>query len=56
MKKIVTPLFSFLAAPVNEMEELRCESDRGGDEVYPVTFGGEEKNGLKLDDDELVGY
>ena len=33
----------------NEMEE-RCESDRGGDEVYPppATFGNE-KTGLKLD-------
>ena len=26
----------------NEMEG-RCESDRGGDEVYPATFGNEEK-------------
>ena len=32
----------------NEMEG-RCESDRGGDEVYPATFGNEEKTGLKLD-------
>ena len=29
--------------------EGRCESDRGGDEVYPATFGNEEKTGLKLD-------
>ena len=28
--------------------EGRCESDRGGD-VYPATFGDEEKTGLKLD-------
>ena len=27
----------------------RCESDRGGDEMYPATFGNEEKTGLKLD-------
>ena len=26
----------------------RCESDRGGDDVYPATFGNE-KTGLKLD-------
>ena len=26
----------------NEMEE-RCESDRGDNEVYPATFGDEEK-------------
>ena len=32
----------------NEMEE-RCESDRGGDEMYPATFGNEKKTGLKLD-------
>ena len=32
----------------NEMEG-RCESDRGGDEEYPTTFGNEEKTGLKLD-------
>ena len=32
----------------NEMEG-RCESDRGRDEVYPATFGNEEKTGLKLD-------
>ena len=32
----------------NEMEG-RCESDRGRDEVYPATFGDEEKNGLKMD-------
>ena len=25
----------------------RCESDRGGDEVYPATFGNKEKTGLK---------
>ena len=31
----------------NEIEG-RCESDRGGDEVFPVTFGNEEKTGLKL--------
>ena len=29
--------------------EGRCESDCGGDEVYPATFGNEEKTGLKLD-------
>ena len=29
--------------------EGRCESDRGGDEVYPDTFGNEKKTGLKLD-------
>ena len=32
----------------NEMEG-KYESDRGGDEVYPVTIGNEEKTGLKLD-------
>ena len=32
----------------NEMEG-RCESDCRGDEVYPATFGNEEKTGLKLD-------
>ena len=32
----------------NEMEG-RCENDRVGDEVYPATFGNEEKTGLKLD-------
>ena len=32
----------------NEMEG-RCESDRGGDEVYPAIFGNEEETGLKLD-------
>ena len=32
----------------NEMEG-RCESDRGGNEVYPATFGNEEKPGLKQD-------
>ena len=30
----------------------RCESNRGGDEVYPATFGNEEETGLKLDDDD----
>ena len=35
----------------NEMEG-RCESNRGGDEVYPATFGNEEETGLKLDDDD----
>ena len=34
----------------NEMEG-RSESDRGGDEVYPATFGDEEKTEFKLDDD-----
>ena len=34
------------------MMEGKCESDRGGDEVYPATFDDEEKNGLKLDDDD----
>ena len=29
--------------------EGRCESDCGGDEVYPATFGNEEKTELKLD-------
>ena len=32
--------------------EGRCESDRGGDEVYPATFGNEEKSGLKLEEKE----
>ena len=32
----------------NEME-IRCESNRGGDEVYPATFRNEEKTGLKQD-------
>ena len=32
----------------NEMEG-RCESDCGGDEVYPATFGNKKKTGLKLD-------
>ena len=32
----------------NEMEG-RCESDCGRDEVYPATFGDEERAGLKLD-------
>ena len=32
--------------------EGRCENDRGGDEVYPSTFGDEKKTGLKLDDDD----
>ena len=32
----------------NEMEG-RCESDRARHEVYPATFGNEEKTGLKLD-------
>ena len=32
--------------------EKRCESDRGEDEVHAATFGDEEKNGLKLDDDD----
>ena len=31
----------------------RCESNRGGNEVYPVIFGNE-KTGLKLDDDEFT--
>ena len=35
--------------------EGRCESDRGEDEVYPNTFGDEEKTELKLDDDEKIG-
>ena len=29
--------------------EGRCEIDRVGDEVYPATFGNEEKTGLKLE-------
>ena len=37
----------------NEMEG-RYESDCGSDELYPATFGDEEKNGLKLHDDELT--
>ena len=28
----------------NKMEG-RCESDRGGDEVHPATYGDEEKTG-----------
>ena len=32
----------------NEMKG-RCESDCGRDEVYPATFGDEERTGLKLD-------
>ena len=32
--------------------EGRCESDCGRDEVYPATFGDEERTGLKLDDDD----
>ena len=32
--------------------EGRCESNRGGDEMYPATFGNEEETGLKLDDDD----
>ena len=32
---------------LNEME--RCESDRARHEVYPATFGDEEKTGLKVD-------
>ena len=32
----------------NEMEG-RCESEHERDEVYPATFGDQEKNGLKLD-------
>ena len=28
--------------------EGRCESDRGGDEVYPAFFGDEKETGLKL--------
>ena len=35
----------------NEMEG-RCASNRGGDEVYPATFGNEEETRLKLDDDD----
>ena len=31
----------------NKMEG-RCESDGGKDEVYPATFGVEEKSGLEL--------
>ena len=33
---------------LNEMEGS-CESDCGRDEVYPATFGDEERTGLKLD-------
>ena len=32
--------------------EGKCKSDRGEDEVYPATFGDEEKSGLKLEDDD----
>ena len=32
----------------NEIE-IRYESDCGRDEVYPATFGHEERTGLKLD-------
>ena len=32
----------------NEMEG-RCESNHAENEVYPATFGNEEKTGLKLD-------
>ena len=35
---------------LNKMEG-RCESNRGGDEVYSATFGNEEETVLKLDDD-----
>ena len=35
--------------------EGRCESDCGGDEVYPATFGNEEETGFKLDDDDVLG-
>ena len=35
--------------------EGRSESDRGGNEVYPATFGNEEETGLKLDDDDDDG-
>ena len=35
----------------NEMKG-RCESNRGGNEEYPATFGNEEETGLKLDDDD----
>ena len=36
---------------LNELEG-RNESNRGGDEVDPATFGNEEETGLKLDDDD----
>ena len=32
--------------------EGSCESDCGGDEVYPATFSDEEKTELKLDNDD----
>ena len=35
----------------NEIEG-RCESNSGGDEVYPATFGNKEETGLKLDVDK----
>ena len=35
----------------NEVEG-RCESNCGGDKMYPATFGYEEETGLKLDDDD----
>ena len=34
----------------------RCESNCGGDEVYPATFRNEEETGLKLNDDDEVSY
>ena len=33
-------------------KEVRCESDRGENEVYPAIFGDEENTGLKLNDDD----
>ena len=32
----------------------RCESNCVRDEVYPATFGDEEKTGLKMDDGDNV--
>ena len=34
--------------------EGRCESNRGGDEVYPTTVGNEEKTGLKLVEEKIL--
>ena len=36
-----------------ERDGGRSASDRGGDEVYSAIFGDEEKNELKLDDDDV---
>ena len=36
--------------------EGRCESNRRGDEVYPATFGNEEKTGLKVDGRRIKSF